>query len=141
MSKNIIISLVVIALVIVGAAFYGGMKYGQNNKSQVVSGSFSQRTGGQFGTSTQRGNRSLGGLVIGQIIAVDNNSITIKAQDGGSRIVFLSASTTVSHMTTGTIGDLIIGSNVSVNGTTNTDNNSISAQTIQIRPAAPVQLK
>ena len=138
MLKNKIISLVLAGIVIVGISFYLGMQYGQNSKSQMgPGGNFSQRNG-QMGSSTLRGNRSLGGMVSGQILSIDTNSLTIKSQDGGSRIVFLSASTTVNKMTEGAVKDLVVGSNVSVNGGANADN-SINAQIIQIRPLIPVR--
>lgn len=140
MQKNKIVSIVVIALLVVGISFYGGLKYSQSGNpvrgtgpNSMQAGNFSQRTG-QFGTSTaSRGNRVLGGMVAGQILSISGNNFTIKSQDGGSRIVFLSASTTVNKMTEGTVADLIVGSNISVNGTSNSDN-SINAQSIQLRP-------
>jgi len=141
MQKNKIVTIVIIALVVIGVSFYGGMKYGQSGSpvrgtgpNGMPTGNFSQRTG-QFGTSTvSRENRVLGGMVAGQILSIDGNNLTIKSQDGGSRIVFLSASTTVSKMTTGTVKDLIVGSEVSVSGASNSDN-SINAASIQLRPA------
>lgn len=133
MSKNKIILSVVVAIVIAGLVFYAGMKFSQgSNQSQTGPGNFSQRSA-QFGSSTQKGSRSFGGMVSGQILSLDANNLTIKSQDGGSRIVFLSASTTVNMMTTGTFKDLVVGGEVSVNGSSNTDN-SINAQMIQIRP-------
>ena len=137
MQKNKIISYVVVALVVVAIIFYAGMKYGQSKSSTPTGTNFSQRAGGQFGSSTARGNRgAFGGSISGQILSADANTLTITDQTGGSRIVFLSASTTVSHMTLGTVKDLTVGTNVSVNGATNSDN-SINAQMIQIRPAGP----
>ena len=139
MQKNKIISYVVIALVIVVIVFYAGMKYGQGNSSANNTGSnLSQRVPGQFGSSTRAGRGNFGGGVSGQILSIDTNSLTISDQTGGSRIVFLGASTTVSHMTLGTVKDLTVGTNVSVNGAPNPDN-SINAQTIQIRPAGPIK--
>ncbi len=140
MSKNKIIGMVVVSVVIAGVAFYGGMKYDQsNNKTQIGAGNFGQRNG-QMGSSTgQRGNRTaFGGMVAGQIISNQGNILTIKSQDGGSRIVFLSASTTVNKMVEANGKDLFEGTNVSVNGSNNPDN-SINAQSIQIRPQLPVK--
>ena len=131
MSKNKIVLLAVIVIVMAGVAFYGGLKYGQSGTAKAAgAGNFSQR----LASSTRGGSRSFGGMVAGQILSVDNNSLTISVQTGGSRIVFLSASTTVSKMADGTVKDLTVGSNVSVIGSANSDN-SLNAQTIQIRPA------
>ena len=142
MQKNKILSLaVVVAIIIAGVSFYSGMKYGQGKNSTPTGANFSQRASGQFGSSTARGNRgAFGGSISGQILSADANTLTITDQTGGSRIVFLSASTTVSRMTLGTVKDLTVGTDVSVSGATNADN-SINAQMIQIRPAGPVQSK
>jgi hypothetical protein len=133
MSKNKIISLVVIAVVIIGIAFYVGTKFG-GSSTQTGPGNFNRSA---MGTST-KGRSSFGGAVTGQILSVDTNSLTISSQTGGSRIVFLGASTTISKMSTGSITDLTVGSSVSVNGTNNTDN-SINAQMVQIRPTPSVK--
>jgi len=133
MSKNIIISSILVVVLLLGVSFYGGMKYGQNHKTSVDRTNLGQRNPQIVGNNTLGGNRTLGGMVSGEIISIDDKSITVKSQDGGSRIIFLSASTTISKMTEGNLSDLIVGSNISINGTNNTDN-SINAQTIQIRP-------
>ena len=147
MSKNYIISIVVIVVVVAGLAFYGGLKYGQSSfkvgtppTSNIGPRNFQSGQGSQAGGMTQKNGRAFGGMVTGQIISADSNSLTIKSQDGGSRIVFLSASTTISKIASGTRKDLVIGADVIVNGASNT-NNSINAQVIQLRPAAPVQPK
>jgi hypothetical protein len=140
MSKNKIAVSVVISILVVGLVFYGGMKYGQSSsKTQIGAGNFGQRLG-QMGSGTQKtGHQPLGGMVSGQILSIDTNSFTIKSQDGGSRIVFLSASTTVNKMAEGSVKDLAVGSSISVNGASNPDN-SINAQSIQIRPQMPAQI-
>ena len=137
MQKNKIISFVVIVILVAGIGFFSGMKYGQSkNTAPAGQGNFSQRAGGQFGSSTRSGRGIFGGSISGQILSADANTLTITDQTGGSRIVFLSASTTVSRMTLGTVKDLTVGTDVSVSGATNADN-SINAQMIQIRPAGP----
>ena len=131
MSKNKkIVSFVIIIIVIAGLAYYVGLKSGQGS---TTSSATSQRTF-TMGSSTARGGArgSFGGGVSGQILSIDTNTLTISAQGGGSRIVFLGASTTVSRISSSTINDLTVGSNVSVVGSANSDN-SINAQTIQLR--------
>lgn len=74
----------------------------------------------------------------GEIIAKDDKSITIKIQgDSGSKIVFFSDKTEVSKFASGSLSDLQVGQTVFINGTANTDGN-VTAQTVQLRPAAPV---
>ncbi len=125
-NKKIIIS--VIALIIVaGGAFYGGMIYKGNQVPQR--GTQGQRnTGNRFSTGAN--------FIAGDVVSKDNQSITIKARDGSSKIIFYSNNTEVSKFIAGDINDVIAGKTVMVNGKTNPDG-SITAQSIQIRPAMP----
>ncbi len=132
MSKNIVVLSVIIAIVLVVVSFYGGLKYSQGKNPTFDRTSFVQRNPQLGGNNVLGSNRTMGGIVSGEILSIDDKSLTVKSQDGGSRLVFLSASTTISKMASGNIGDLIIGSNISVNGSSNTDN-SINAQMIQVR--------
>lgn len=134
MNKNLIITAIIALLVGVGG-FYGGMKYQQ---SQAVSrftnlrgenAQFVQRMGGQNGNGlpTQTGFQP----VNGEIISSDDTSITVKLQDGSSRIVLLSDSTTINKAETGSKEDLKNGEKVFVVGNSNSDG-SISANSIQL---------
>ena len=117
-------------VVIGGGAFFGGYQVGKT----------SGRPGGrQFGALGQNGLRtdtSGNSFVTGEVISKDDKSVTIKLPAGGSQIVFLSDSTQITKSASGVIGDLITGTNISANGTKNTDG-SISAKTVQIRPNMP----
>lgn len=137
MKKNLII-LIVVAVVVGVAAFYGGMAYGKS-KATPAFGQGNRAAGANFagrqGPSTGLG-RS-GGSANGQIIAKDDKSITIQmGNNGGSKIVFYSASTEVSKFDKGDASDIAVGQSVMINGTANSDG-SVTAQTIQIRPAMP----
>ncbi len=141
--KNIIliVSFALIALI----AFYAGTAY--SNSKKVAS--FPGGTQGQFsknGMMGQKGTRAGGGNLFGKIIAKDANSITVElsspaGQNGtnntntgtGSKIVFYTDKTTVLKTTDGLISDLVIGKDVTIQGTANTDG-SVSAQNISIRP-------
>lgn len=153
MSKTLL-SILAAAIVVGGGAFYGGMKYAE---SKTPRGRFSQadfqnlspeerrerlqelgtnaggfrggRTGGQAGS----------GFTSGEIISKDDKSVTVKLREvrlpdgqGGSRIVFFSDSTEIIKSASGSINDLEVGNNISVNGTANSDG-SITAQSIQLR--------
>lgn len=129
--KNKIIIAVVVLVVGVGA-FYSGVNYG---KAQIPTRSAVGQFGsGQNGSRGARGN----GFVAGEILSKDATSITLKLTTGGSKIVFTTASTTVSKSTSGTLSDLDTGANVTIQGVANSDG-SVTAQSVQIRPAGMMQ--
>lgn len=140
------------AVVVGGGAFWGGMKYAESKSprgrlsqadfqnlqnlspeerqerlhefgANVGAGFRGGRTGGQIG----------GGFISGEVISKDDKSVTVKLRDGGSKIIFLSDSTEITKSASGSISDLEVGKNISVNGTANSDG-SATAQSIQIRP-------
>ena len=118
--------------------FFGGMKYQERKAPQMFrqfSGPNGARDAGQ--RRLNQGFRP----VNGEILSKDEQSITIKLQDGGSKIVFISDSTSVMKSTQGSLGDIAVGGQVMATGSPNPDG-SISAQSIQIRsivqPAAPL---
>jgi len=142
MNKTFIV--VVIAILAVGSlSFYAGMKYSQskslagggfaNLTSEQMAARFQQIGGADVGG--QRGVRTGSGLAVGEIISKDADSITVKLNDGGSKIVFFSASTQVMRFSAGSPADLVLGENITINGAANQDG-SVTAQTIQIRPEA-----
>jgi hypothetical protein len=81
----------------------------------------------------------MGGMTSGEIVSKDDTSVTIKLTDGGSKVVFLSTSTTIGTMSTGSLDDLSTGTNVIVVGSTNADG-SVTASTIQIRPTGEMPM-
>jgi hypothetical protein len=137
--KKIIPILVVILLVVGGGVFYGGMKYGESkggpgnfsrqnfqNLSEEERQQISQGKAGEMGMGTNSG-------LSGEVIAKDEQSLTLKAQDGSSKIVFFSDSTTISKMTEGSINNIEIGKQIMVGGEQNSDG-SYTAKTIQLSP-------
>ncbi|MBI2628097.1 MAG: hypothetical protein HYW71_01510 [Candidatus Niyogibacteria bacterium] len=133
MKKLLIIG---IAVIVSGGAFYGGMKYAENkalsDRQQRIQQFGGSRTEFRNGGS---GNRIGGGFASGEIIAKDNKSLTVKLQDGGSKIIFLSDSTEITKSAEGALSDLEIGKNISVNGAANSDG-SVTAQIIQLKQLA-----
>lgn len=135
MSNKIVIAVIVV--LIGGIGFYAGDRYGQNAKlntnGQSANAAFSARFNQNNGTAGG-GIRTRGGsgFVSGQIISSDSKSLTVKLDNGGSQIVFLTASTTISRELLGTVTDLKSGVNITANGVTNTDG-SINAKSIQLR--------
>ena len=129
MNKNLII--VIVLLVIVGTgAFFGGIQY---QKSQVPS-----FAGGQGGFRQRAAGQGQGGQVAfrpirGNILSIDANGMTVKLQDGSSKIVILSGTTTFMKEASAVKDDIKTGDTVMVTGTTNSDG-SVTAQSVQINP-------
>ena len=133
--------MVAVLLVLVGGgSFWSGMTYAQSK---------APARGGQNGTFAGRGaggNRLAGGGgAFGTIVSKDANSITVQLMGGpnasstgqtgtGSKIVLYNNSTQIGKTVTGSTGDLSVGESVVISGTANSDG-SITAQSIQIRPA------
>lgn len=121
---------------IAGLSFFGGLKYQQNK--QYVSISPSSGTNGQFAGRGQTNSRQTGNRMgfrpnSGEIISADANSITIKLQDGSSKIILLTSKTIINKATTATISELVAGERVTIIGQDNSDG-SINAQNIQVNP-------
>ena len=138
--NKLVLIIVAVAVVVGGGSFYAGMKYDQSKTTADRQARMQQfGTGGNGGQRGARGGGGLagaGGFTAGEIISKDAASVTIKLRDGGSKIIFLTDQTPVLKSAAGTSGDLVVGSNVTVNGTPNQDG-SISAESIQIRPKMP----
>ncbi len=144
-----IIPILVLSILIVGVgAFYGGMKYqqskgspgnffGQNfqNMSAEQRQQFAQ--GNASGSFRQGAGRMVGsGFLSGQVISKDEQSLTLKMQDGSSKIVFFSDATKISKTTEGTVSDISQGDEITIIGQQNSDG-SYTAQTIQQGNAFP----
>lgn len=129
----------VVIIILVGAgSFYGGMKYGQSkNSSRQGQGQLGQFRRGGSGGGGQNGFRggNGAGFAAGTVIAKDATSITIKMSDNSSKIIFISSSTPLRKSVEAPVGDLAVGSNVTITGSANSDG-SITAQSIQLRDAS-----
>lgn len=124
---------IIIAVVLIAVSFYVGMKYGTSKSSALGNGNRSGNfVAGQNGM--RMNNRGGNGAMFGEIISKDENGITVKSQDGSTKIILISKSTSISKQADGTLTDLVIGKSVSINGTVNSDG-SITAGTVQLRPA------
>jgi hypothetical protein len=114
-----------------GAAGYFAVP--KSSAPEGARGQWSGREGGQRGPGMGRGQRGAG-FAAGEVIAKDETSVTVKAQDGSTKIVLVTESTEVMNATKGTVADVAIGKNVMINGTPNQDG-SVTAQSVNIRPA------
>lgn len=135
MKNKKIIGAIVICLVVAGISFYGGMKYNslKSSASQLANRASFSQNGGTRGIAGARGGINSGGLVSGEILSKDDKSMTIKLNNGGSKIVFFSPSTKVEKTVDGSIVDVIVGKQITVIGVANSDG-SINATSIQLRP-------
>lgn len=130
---------VVVAVVAGGLGFFGGSQYAKSSAQSALSQRFSQfSAGGMLGR--RGGGGQGGGFVTGEVLSKDANSITIKLRSNsptgqtGSKIVLTPGSTAVTKSVDGSLADVVVGDQVTVIGSTNTDG-SVTAQSIQIRPA------
>lgn len=118
-------------LVTASVAFFGGMKY-QQSKTPVRGGNQAQNIQSQF----RQRNGAGGNAVSGDVLNIDANSLTVKLNDGSSKIILFSDKTTVSQATASATTDIKTGEKVMVLGTSNSDG-SVTASNIQINPARP----
>jgi len=131
--KNNITLVAILALLAGGAAgFFGGMQYQKSQRPNY--GQFAGAGGfGTRGGSGVNGMRRNGNGAVGTILNVDANSMTVKLNDGSSKIVLLTGTTSINKAATAAASDLTVGETVSAFGTTNTDG-SITATNVQINP-------
>ena len=131
--------LIIIVLIVAvgGGAFFGGMKY-QQSKQPNFSRQFAEQ-GARMGQGQIQGNAGLPAgrqgfrPVSGEIISGDEKSITVKLQDGSSKIILLTDKTEINKASEATKDDLKTGEKVAVFGTENSDG-SVTAQNIQLNP-------
>jgi hypothetical protein len=136
MNKNTMMVVVVVLIVVAAAGgFFGGMMYQKNQISSLgMMGQNGSRQGGNFaGRFGQNGQNANFRPVRGQVLSMDNNSLTVKLSNGSTEIVVLSASTAFMQSTKAALGDVKTGDTVNVIGTQNSDG-SVTAQDVQINP-------
>ncbi len=136
--KKLLPIFIIVILAAVGASFYGGMKYSESKnpfqnfqglsseqRQQFVNRSGEKKFAGDF--------RPTAGTAFlnGEIINKDENSLTLKLGDGGSRIVFFSNATDIREFVKSSPADVKIGDQISVSGEKNSDG-SYTAEVIQI---------
>jgi len=131
--KNQSILFIIVAVVLTGVGgFFGGMKY-QESKSPAfnIGGIRGDRTG-QFARNLNSNQRNFR-PVNGEVLNIDEKSLTIKNQDGSSKIILLNEKTAVRKTEDGTFSDIKKGSLIMIVGTENSDG-SVTAQNIQLNP-------
>lgn len=135
-NTNILLFLLLITL-FSGASFFAGTKY-QQRQSPINTrrAQFNNQTLDPKGIQ----NRQMMGraMINGEIIAQDDQSVTIKLADGSSKIILLSSETSINQATQATVSDLKVDEKVAIFGQTNNDG-STTAQSIQLNPIQPNQ--
>jgi len=142
MDKNLMIVIAVVAIILVGGiSFFAGTKYSSKSRADFAGregfGAGQRQAGQRTGVGRMQGQGGRLNFMDGELVSKDNQNLTIKLADGGSKIVLLSASTTVSKSSTGSINDLTPGCKMMINGDTNSDG-SVTARTIQLRDTSAV---
>ena len=134
MKKNMAI-LIAAVLISLGAGFFGGLEYQKSKRTTAFRNMAVglQNGSGTVRTGVSRTGTSITGVrpVSGQVTNIDSTGITIKTQDGGSKIILFSGSTKFNKTTEGSVTDLKTGDNVMVIGTQGTDG-TVSAESISI---------
>jgi len=137
--KNNTLVIIIVTFVFGTGGFFAGMKY-QESKQPTFSRQFAgqqRQFTGQEGERIGQGQSQRNGQgfrpVNGEIIAADDKTITVKLQDGGSKIVLVSDTTTINKAEQATKNDLKNGEKVAVFGQENSDG-SVTAQSIQLNP-------
>lgn len=132
-TKHYVIMGVIFVMVGVGG-FYAGMKYQQSQRATFMR-QFNGGAGVPGGENQFRVNGNRAGFrpVSGEIIGLDDSSITVKLPDKSSRIVLFNDNTSINQAATASAQDLKVGETVAVFGQENTDG-SVTAQSIQLNP-------
>lgn len=131
MKNKILISIIVTALIFGGIGFFVGMRYQQSKNPRLFARNFSGNA--NFSGRTNQGNQNNFRPVSGEILSVDDKSITVKLPDGSSKIVILGDSTNISKSESASKEDLKVGEKISAFGSLNQDG-SITASNIQLNP-------
>ena len=143
MKTNTIILVVILMLVVAGGSFAVGYKIAEGKNAlgtfarngSMMGNRINDGTGRgtgqgqQIGGGMMRGNRQ----IAGEVIALDDKTMTIKMADGSSKIVLLSSTMTISKSIDAPKTDLKVGSKVAVFGAQNTDG-SQTATTVELDP-------
>ena len=79
-------------------------------------------------------NRDMSGIATGEVLSINDTSMTVNLSDGGTKLIFLGSDITVQRLSDQSIEDVTTGDVVIVRGDAN-DDGSITASTIQLNPA------
>lgn len=124
--------LIAIVLLAVGA-FYGGIEYQKGQSASSLNNRFRNQDAFPSGSRVRDfSNGNSMNFTSGEIIAKDEGSVTVKMQNGSTKIVLFGPTVEVYKSDKGSLEDLVVGENVMVNGKANSDG-SLTADSVQIR--------
>lgn len=113
-----------------GGFYFRGLRFQKaRNVFGAGRGNFQRFTGQRTGMGRMMG----GGGVFGSILSMDDKSVTVKLNDGSSKIVFFSDSTVYTNTVSAQKSDLKVGDTIAVFGSPNSDG-SVTATNVQLNP-------
>ncbi len=127
--KSTLVGVMMLVAAVLG--FLGGIQY---QKSTVPT--FGNRNQ-MYAQGNGQAQRQMGGgmqRIIGEIVSVDDTSITVKLPDNSSKIVLIADTTGFSKSSKGSKADLKVGVKIGVFGTVDTEG-TVTAQDVQINPS------
>jgi len=135
MDRKTIIAVLVAAVIFGATGFGGGMLLGRasgggTGRAAMMrfaqGGGFTSQNGGAGARNFLRAN-----MAVGKVTEKDANSFTVKMQDGSTRTVYYSSSTTFEKTSTGSAKDISVDTTVAAVGEA-TSSGDITAQRVQI---------
>lgn len=119
--------LAVVLILIAGVGgFYGGTMYGKKENNQP-----SQKIIRPMDPSKDQPTRENGGVFNAEVVSVDNDVLTVKLQDGTSKIVLIPETTPIRTSKQLSFKDIKVGEMLIVTGYVN-DESTIRARSIQV---------
>jgi hypothetical protein len=133
-NKNMkkIIPVIIIAALLISGVAYAGYRYAQEKKTEdgPQNGQWKNQGANGSNQNATGARRNAGGMVAGEISAVEADNLTLKLSGGGSKIVFYSDSTKITSYIDIGAGDLAVGDEVTVVGSKG--ENDVTAQSVQV---------
>ena len=131
MAKNNLITTAVVALIAGALGFYGGTLYQKSKGGSSFPRQFQNGLNRPTGLPGRTGFGGGSRPVNGEIVSLDDKTLTVKTPDGSSKIVIYSDSTNINKTSTGSKSDLEVGEQVMIIGTEGTDG-TVTAQNISV---------
>jgi hypothetical protein len=127
--KNTVLLIIAVVVIIAGVGgFFAGTKYQENKQPSKADFQTMRGQGQGIGNDQRPAGME---MVRGEIIDIDEDSLTVKLLDDSSKIIIISDNTQINKATEASFDDLQTGEQVMVSGKTNSDG-SVSATQIQL---------